>query len=95
MNIGRSLQVRVGTVAFFKQKTLMKSFINKLFFIVTIWLLVASCSSRKNIKTVIISKSNLSETKTPFENPFFKESADQIKWVDSVYSQMTADERIR
>ena len=84
MNIGKSLQVRVGTVAFFKQKTLMKSFITRLFFIVAILLLVASCSSRKNIKTVTIGESKLSETKTPFENPFFKESADQIKWVDSI-----------
>ena len=94
MNIGRFLQVRVGTVAFFKHKSLMKSIITKLFFIGTILLLVVSCSTRKNIKTATIGKSNLSETKKPFVNPFFKESVAQIKWVDSVYSQMTADERV-
>ncbi|HLF51366.1 glycoside hydrolase family 3 N-terminal domain-containing protein [Flavobacterium sp.] len=70
----------------------MKSIITKLFFVGSLILLAAGCSGTKKTVPVIAPKIVV-VTKT-FENPFFKESYNQKKWVDSVYNQMTSNERV-
>ena len=68
--------------------------------IVALFLLVFvfSCSSTKhlNSKNTVASdfESELHVDRKHTKNPFFEESVKEQKWVDSVYNQMTFNEKV-
>lgn len=71
----------------------MKSIPYKLFLPFGLIILAIGCSSTKKTKTVVVEAKK--EIVTPhYINPFFKESDNQKKWVDSVYDKMTPNEKI-
>lgn len=75
----------------------MKSFFIKIAYSTVFFIFFVSCSSLKN--KAINEKSTAFETDLsidtkPFINPFFSESASEKHWIDSLYNQLSLQEKI-
>jgi len=76
----------------------MKSVLLRFFLVVMLIAFGISCSSTKhvNTKNPIANEfdTNLFVDKKPFKNPFFSESITEEQWVDSIYNNMSFDEKV-
>jgi beta-glucosidase-like glycosyl hydrolase/CubicO group peptidase (beta-lactamase class C family) len=75
----------------------MKSIFVRFLFLFSLFILVVSCSIFKNKKDAGLSSEfnpNLSLDHKPYVNPFFIPSEKEEKWVDSVYNQLTLNEKV-
>ncbi len=76
----------------------MKSVLLRFSLVVMLIAFGISCSSTKHVKSKnpIANEfdTNLFVDSKPFKNPFFSESKVEEKWVDSVYNQMSFDEKV-
>ena len=76
----------------------MKSVLLRFFLVVMLIAFGISCSSTKHVKSKnpIANEfdTNLFVDSKPFNSPFFSESKVEEKWVDSVYNQMSFDEKV-
>lgn len=101
MNLGKFLPLIAGIVAFFKQNSLMRKIGVKIVLFYFLFLFVAaSCVGTKTNKIKVIvtnipsKTANLDSIKSSNTPKLFELLPKGTKWVDSVYSAMTLEERL-
>jgi len=101
MKAGKSRQVIVGIVVFFRPRFMKKCFVRISSFTMMLFLF-ANCSSTKTSKPLPVVQP-LPETTVPVDETayipkqkknYFPETDAETHWVDSIYNQMSFDERV-
>ncbi len=102
MNLGKFWLQIAGTAVFSKIKYLMKIFFIRITLFFALLFLVTNCgTSKKNILNQTLEKPAISENEEIYvphlksdRKNFFKDSYAENVWVDSVYNQMTLEDKI-
>ncbi len=94
MKAGKYLLLKAGIVDSFKKKLVMKNSIIKIFFLSSFLFIVISCVSNKKVVHSPSILKVVDEPLKPLDDSYGFDSDIQKKWVDSVYTNMTFDQRI-
>ena len=101
MITGKFLLLKAGTVASFNH-SFMKCLLTRIALFSALLFLITNCSSiKKTSKNVLLGSARIAEDEEIYipqikseRKNFFPVSSAENKWVDSVYSQLSFDEKV-